>query len=71
MTYTCNQRYNGVGLNGNRRGTNFTSRTKIRSSHVEIMVFGLVILGLDEEDKEEEEEEDGENRCLTNFRIYR
>ena len=59
---TCNRRQNGVGLNGNRGGgpgscflkvRRFHSiqishhARKIRSSHVEIMVFGPLILALD------------------------
>ena len=53
--------------------TKDTSRTKIRPSHIKIMVFRPLIWAVEreEEEEEEEEEEDGEIRGLADFRIYR
>ena len=48
--------------------TKGTSRTKIRPSHVKIMVFRPLIWAVE---VYTEEEEVGENRGLADFRIYR
>ena len=44
-----------------------TSRTKIRPSHIKIMVFRPFIWAVERDEEEEEEEEDGEKRGFGRF----